>query len=647
MMLIVAGPLFIGLTTFSPRTSHFQMDTPSALLPRDGLREVEHFADRPGIYRWSNGHAVIHLPNPGGHLTFGIILAGGPGRTVPATIQTKNASYHLQIRPEPHLYTLILPPQQGERYTVHLESPLVDVANQDLGIVVSDIQITGDGALSWQIAGLLVLATLGAYLALRQAGASPLIAACGGIVFEALIASWQAAGGWRYGVAFSILGLISGACFSALILNRFHAEAADEGQKTLSWTGRDTITLLALLVIALGIRSFVLTAPDPVGDLEISARRMGFLHSLDLAGAYQSDGDYMPLRLYILYGLSAAVLPLGGSFTAPLPTPTLLLIKLPSLLADLITTAMLYGTIRRWSRGLALGLTALYVCSPPIWLNVAWWGQVDALLILPLLATVVLLDRADGRWSWICWTLALLIKPQAIILAPLLFAATIRLHGTRGIVQGGILAISLFVVGSLPLIVAGQGPGLLQAYLGSVGRFPLVTNGAYNLWYLLTWAEQRDLGTGVGPFSFDTAGMLLMAAVAALVGISLLRRADLPVRAQGATILMLAFFLLPTQIHERYLVLSFAFLLVSCAAWRMHLAPYLVLVVTATLNILGTLRGFAPAIYPLLFRSPLTLGIAVINLATLVFLAIHLVIVSFRSAPFREQPTPPRQQHAA
>ena len=73
----------------------------------------------------------------------------------------------------------------------------------------------------------------------------------------------------------------------------------------------------------------------PGGDLELSARQLHALSTEGLRGAYSDGGDYMPLRLYWLQGLSALVPLLGGGYASPLPAATLLLIKLPGLLADL------------------------------------------------------------------------------------------------------------------------------------------------------------------------------------------------------------------------------------------------------------------------------------------------------------------------
>jgi hypothetical protein len=390
--------------------------------------------------------------------------------------------------------------------------------------------------------------------------------------------------------------------------------------------------LLGVLAVALALRLPWLNAPDPVGDLELAARRMGFLYEQGLAGAYAYGGDYMPLRLYLLWGLSQFAPLFGAGFHEPLPFVTKLLVKLPGLLADLTIITTIYGWSLRWlpPRRAAV-VAALYAWAPPIWINVAWWGQVDALLMLPLVAMVLLLERARGRWSWLCWSVALLIKPQAIVLAPLLFIATARLHGPRGAAQGGALAVGLFALACVPLALAGQGPGLMQAYLGSVGRFPQLTAGAYNLWYLVTWgAGGHDTGQGIGGLSFRAIGLLLVAGVALLVGVVLLRRADGPTRVQGAAVLALAFFALPTQIHERYLFLPLAFLVLSIASDSRMVIPFAVLVLSATINIFGYLDGFIPLATQLIAATPLPLVLAVVNLGVLAFLVGHLLVRSFQ-----------------
>jgi hypothetical protein len=222
---------------------------------------------------------------------------------------------------------------------------------------------------------------------------------------------------------------------------------------------------------------------------------------------------------------------------------------------------------------------------------------------------------------------AVAIKTQAVVLAPLLFVSTLRLHGARGLVRAGGLALGLLALLWAPLVLAGQLPGLLQSYDGSVGRFPRTTVAAYNLWFLaLDGGSSRDTEFLAGTISYRIAGITLFGIVAAIVCLALLRRSDVTARLQSAIVMALAFFTLPTQIHERYLFLALAFLALRIAGAPWLALPYLVLVVTATLNILGTLKGFAPAVYEYMSSSQLPLWIAAINLAMLGVMLVHLLL---------------------
>lgn len=506
--------------------------------------------------------------------------------------------------------------------------------------MLSEVRLYGGGAAPVAVVLALLLATVCGYVLVRQAGGWCMSsrARLGGAVLilfvQITVLLWQSMGGWRYALFVSALLLASAAAAGAVLLERVlpphrDRERAPRIPQAATFAAH---RLVLLVLLALCVRLPWLALPDPVGDLELAARRMGFLFHDGLAGAYRYDGDYMPLRLYLLAGLSQLVSLLGGTFHAPLPTVTLVAIKLPGLVADLTTIAIIAVWSRRWvSERRALALALLYACSPPVWMNVAWWGQVDALLMLPLVAMVVLLDRAGGRWSWLCWTVALLIKPQAVVFAPLLSVATIRLHGSRGVLVGAAWSVGVFAAACTPLVLAGQAPGLAQAYLGSVGRFPKLTIGAYNMWFLLTGGRGGDDALLLwGVVRFRLVGLLLVGCVALLVMWVVLRRSDGEQRAEGAAVLGLAFFLLPTQIHERYLFLSLAFLALCIASDERVVWLFLALVATGMLNILGTLDGFVPVVQPLIAGSPLPMACAVVNLVVLVVLLWRLVVAGVR-----------------
>ena len=97
-----------------------------------------------------------------------------------------------------------------------------------------------------------------------------------------------------------------------------------------------------------------------------------------MGNVYYNDSlflDYPPGYLYILTALDGLRSALGiGSDTA-LYT---LMVKLPSILADLGCGGMLYAlAATRTGRRLALFFMTVYLFCPAVWINSAVWGQAD------------------------------------------------------------------------------------------------------------------------------------------------------------------------------------------------------------------------------------------------------------------------------
>ncbi len=257
----------------------------------------------------------------------------------------------------------------------------------------------------------LTIAAIGGYVLLRWLGWRVHRAVRAVIVLQGLALLGNAAYSWPPDILNQTLLLSGVAALAVVLLNEWRRPPLAIAEQVGTWARRDVSMIIGLCALALCVRLPWLTFPDPVGDLKLSAERLSVLHPNGLGGAYAGGIDYLPLRLYILYGLSLIAPASSVVFRVPLPPETLVVLKIPALLADLATVALIYHWCRRrCSTRRAAMITALYTLAPPIWMNVAWWGQVGALLMLPLLGAVVLLDRAEGRWSWLCWAAAMLIK---------------------------------------------------------------------------------------------------------------------------------------------------------------------------------------------------------------------------------------------
>lgn len=627
LLLLAAAPVWLGLAYGGHRSAALSVEALPVMLPTSGLLELEPLVDRPGMFRWTDGAGTLAPPNPGGPLYLRLSLSSGLDTATPLELVAGRAAHRFTVLPGLREYGLLLPPQPGERVSVELRSPSVEIDGRALGVVVRRLLVAGDGPAPAMLLAAMLLASAGAYGLLRRAGLNVLAAAGAVLALQGAAAAWQWAGAWRYAILGPLLALGGAGALAALAAERVWPPIPPPPPAPVVYTRRDWLALGGLLALALALCLPWLGAPDPVGDLELSARRMGFMARGGLAEAFTFGGDYMPFRLYILRLLAPLVPLLGGAYYEPLPAVTRAIIKLPSLAALLLTVALLF----RWARayggtGRAALIAGLYAAAPPVWMNAAWWGQVDVLLSLPMVAAVALLDRWRGRVSWLCWAAGLMVKPQAIILAPLLYGATLRRYGPRGLVEGALAALALVVAACAPFVLIGEGPGLYQAAAGSVGRFPQVTNRAYNLWWLVAGDRAVSDLTEWAGVTYRSLGFLLVGAAALVATLAVLRRPDGPTRALAAAALALAFFALPTQIHERYAFFALPFLLLAAAADLRLLLPYALVVLTGTLNILGAIRGFAPDLHRAIRASALPEAVAWLSLATLAGLLLYLLL---------------------
>src|SRR5215213_1218472 len=164
LFLVVIGWLLALWFYRAPRDASFTLDVLPAVLPRAGLYELETFSDHPGTYRWTDGSAQIKLPNPGGPLLVRLVLAGGPGRMIRARIGSGAQTLAFDVRPEPRSYTFALPASSGERITIAIDTPTFRDSSRDLGVVLSNVAISGGGAVPLRLLAALVFGTIGLYL---------------------------------------------------------------------------------------------------------------------------------------------------------------------------------------------------------------------------------------------------------------------------------------------------------------------------------------------------------------------------------------------------------------------------------------------------------------------------------------------------
>jgi hypothetical protein len=361
------------------------------------------------------------------------------------------------------------------------------------------------------------------------------------------------------------------------------------------------------------------------------------------------DCDYPPLVPYLLTLVERARLALHAP---PTGGAAVVLLKLPSILAWLAHVPLCAIGLRRPFGLRAARLAAVLVAlSPPLFVNAAAWGQFDALLSLCVVASLVALLRGRAGWAGAALGAALATKLLAVVAVPVMAVWTWRRRGGRAVVGGALSAVLVMAVAALPYVARGAARPVLSSYHGAVGYYPLRTVEAYNLWYVLDRVDIRlrgqpsgearlDTRPVVGPITHRDVGLALLAAWTAFILAGLWRWPSDAGLVQAAAFQFFAVFMLPTQMHQRY-VLPAAVLLALVAP----LSPrarwlFLGLTVAATLN-QGLDLGRAileQAIVgdPLAVADPPALRMAIRNAATAVAV-LNLALLAWWTAVYRRE----------
>ncbi len=306
-----------------------------------------------------------------------------------------------------------------------------------------------------------------------------------------------------------------------------------------------------------------------------------------LASFYSTIGfaDYPPGYFYIL----AAVGHFWQLFFAAHDRNDAILrdlVKLPAILADLGVGALVYGIVRRFAgSGFALAAAALYLLNPATIYISAVWGQVDSVSgFFALLAIYALLrseERGATPWiigAWLSFGYSLLIKPQAAVLLPLIVAFAFvdpnrRRERLSASAIGAVAAILLALVLTEPF--HRSNPFAAMAWLFDLYRYGANVYGynsvnAFNLWALRgsLWNSDSQNILFLPQYVW---GILLVLAALALIVWRYLQDRTSQALLEGCAIAALAFFVLATRMHERYLFNGLLFTIVCLPFARRYL----------------------------------------------------------------------------
>ncbi len=346
---------------------------------------------------------------------------------------------------------------------------------------------------------------------------------------------------------------------------------------------RERILLTLLLMFALILRLIIAPVSKGFeGDVNTFKAWAQMAASKGLANFYSPDvfADYPPGYIYVLYliGKIQMLFSIGVDSKA-----MLLLIKLPAIAADIICTFLIYKIARKKTGfKVALALSAVYALNPAVIVNSASWGQVDGFFTLFILLMVYYTFEEKLLAASLVFTLAVLVKPQALIFAPLLIFAFIQKKNLKLLLYSGGCSILLFIIMILPFSPKQNIFWIVDKYIATLSSYPYASVNAFNLFAFTggNWVSETKT---LLLFDYKTWGFLFIL-FTVLFSAYVFFRSKHPAKLLYISVyIIVSVFVLSSKMHERYMFPA----IILTLLWYIHVKEkrilYLFVIVTSTI----------------------------------------------------------------
>ena len=246
------------------------------------------------------------------------------------------------------------------------------------------------------------------------------------------------------------------------------------------------------------------------------------------------------------------------------------LMKIPAILTDLGVAYIVYlfakKIVPKNIKTQMIGVS-LILFNPAFIFNSALWGQIDSIPIFFVLLSIYFLLYT--KWSVISatmFTLALLVKPTALIFLPIYILLFIKKFGFKRSIMSLFIINIIFYFFFLPFM---RGKNILYPYETYIGKIlaaqslPYVTNGAFNFWVLITGFKGiKDIAPFFLNVSYRLFGYMVVGVINIFAILCFIRSKKITEDFFMALfVTAFAAFLFLTKMHERYSLLPLVFLL--------------------------------------------------------------------------------------
>ena len=333
--------------------------------------------------------------------------------------------------------------------------------------------------------------------------------------------------------------------------------------------GRTWPILLLVIVFAILIRAIVAMAFEGYAtDVACFKGWAITAYEYGPAGFYTSGvyADYPPGYMYILYVLGWIrdvfnIDAMGALFT--------LIVKLPSIVAEVVLAVFIYKTASR-QIGKTFGLlcAAFLLFNPAMFFNSSVWGQIDAVFILFIVLTLSHLKKENYLMGALFFSIAFLIKPQAVLFLPVVglayFYAVFKKGGLKkalvGIFGGAVVTAAVFFAMVLPFTGNQDIGWIFEKYKSTIAFYQYASLDAFNL-FALVGANFVDSTQPFLMMTYSQWGTIFIALICVTVIFLQWKTRQHRPLFDLAAFLVISVFMLAHSMHERYILPALACLI--------------------------------------------------------------------------------------
>lgn len=345
--------------------------------------------------------------------------------------------------------------------------------------------------------------------------------------------------------------------------------------------------LLILILIGFLLRILLAILPGfkiDINDWFFWAEK---LSHFNFSQFYSKDyfSDYLPGYLYILSFLGFL-----RNISQISDSSFYLLLKIPAIISELLICILAFNYLsKQSSKKIALLGTCFIMFNPALIFNSAIWGQIDSVLTLFLLCSIIFFIQRRTVFSSVFFSVGFLIKPQAISIALMFVIDLIKNFTLKKLIKLLLPGSFIATVLTWPFFPSNPLYNLLVKILHGGSEYPFTSLNAYNLWGIVGfWIPNNISFNGL---SYQVWGYILLGIYWIIIGYLNYKKKFTTLSL--VTYSTLSFFFLPTMVHERYLYPALVLLTITA----FQVKSKILVILTSLLSILHLANLYYVYIY--------------------------------------------------